>query len=93
MTSPPKLRLIDHWKVAWRLWSIRFNALGLAFLSFDFVGAMHVWNMLPPDLRAVVPQRFLSVIGAVLFVLSMISRIIKQPNVEKRIRELLDPPA
>lgn len=78
-------RLVDNWCHAWRWWSVRFNALGLAilgFVSFDPVAALGVWNMLPAEVRAHLPRNFLLILGGALFLLSMLARITKQkkPN-------------
>lgn len=77
------MQLIDNARQWWRLWSIRLNAIGIAILGwvqFDPVGALTVWNMLPPAVRDVLPANFLTVAGLALFVLSMLSRVVAQPK-------------
>lgn len=81
-----KLRLIQGWRDWWRLWSIRLNALGLAILGYvqiDPVGALAVWNMMPADVRRALPPNILTIIGLTFFALSMISRLVVQPKLEK----------
>lgn len=83
-----KLKLLPHWRVLWRSWSVRLNALGLAILAwfaFDPVSLLAVWNMMPAAVRDIIPQQFLSVIGAALFALSMIARLVKQPKMQEKI--------
>jgi len=83
-----KLKLLPHWRVLWRSWSVRLNALGLAILAwfaFDPVSLLAVWNMMPAAVRDLIPQQFLSVIGAGLFALSMIARLVKQPKMQEKI--------
>lgn len=82
------LKLLPHWRVLWRSWSVRLNALGLAILAwfaFDPVSLLAVWNMMPAAVRDIIPQQFLSVIGAALFALSMIARLVKQPKMQEKI--------
>ena len=82
------LKLLPHWRVLWRSWSVRLNALGLAILAwfaFDPVSLLAVWNMMPAAVRDLIPQQFLSVIGAGLFALSMIARLVKQPKMQEKI--------
>lgn len=82
------LKLLPHWRVLWRSWSVRLNALGLAILAwfaFDPVSLLAVWNMMPAAVRDLIPQQFLSVIGAALFALSMIARLVKQPKMQEKI--------
>lgn len=77
------MRLIENARIWWRLWSIRLNAIGLAILGyvqFDPIGALAVWNMLPGEVRRVAPPNILTVIGMVLFGLSMLARLVHQPK-------------
>lgn len=81
MLSRLRDALIEDAKNFWRFWSIRLNALGLAILSyvqFDPVGALGVWNMMPHAAQAVLPRNILMIIGMLLFVLSMLARVVKQ---------------
>lgn len=78
--------LVDNWCRAWRFWSIRFNALGLAilsFASFEPVAALGVWNMMPAPVKAFLPQNIVLYIGMALFVLSMLARVVKQPKLHE----------
>lgn len=82
------LKLLPHWRALWRSWSVRLNALGLAILAwfaFDPVSLLAVWNMMPAAVRGLIPQQFLSIIGAALFALSMIARLVKQPKMQEKI--------
>ena len=72
-----------HW---WRFWSMRFNALGLAILSwvqFDPVSVLGVWNMMPGEVRAVLPVATVRIIGMVLVALGLLARVVVQPNLGK----------
>jgi hypothetical protein len=76
-----KNRLIDDWCHAWRWWSMRFNAIGLAIMGwvqFDPVSALGVWNMMPGPVRDVLPHNFVQLAGLALFALSMLARVVKQ---------------
>jgi hypothetical protein len=76
-----RARLVDDWHEAARWWSMRFNAIGLANLSFvsiDPTAALGVWNMMPGEVRAVLPHNFLTVLGGILIFLAMLSRVVKQ---------------
>ena len=79
--------LIPNWKSMWRAWSVRLNALGLALLAwfaFDPVSLLAVWNMMPAAIHDLIPTQLLSGVGALLFALSMIARIVKQPKMEAK---------
>lgn len=78
-------RLVDNWNLAWRWWSVRFNALGILILSwiqFDPVGPLYVWSLMPDPVREILPRNFMMIIGIALFGLSMLARVVKQPKLE-----------
>lgn len=75
------MKLISQWKSFWRMWSIRFNAIGVALLGYIAVSpeiVLHAWNMLPMELKQVIPPNYMVWITVILFVLAMISRVVKQ---------------
>lgn len=77
------MKLIEGARQWWRLWSIRLNAIGLALLGwvqFDPVSALSVWNMLPGEVRAVLPRDVVALVGGLFFVLSMLARLVHQPT-------------
>ena len=77
-------RLVPEARAWWKLWSIRFNALGLALLAWvqvDPVSVLAVWNMMPPAVTRAVPASALMWVGMALFALSMVARLVVQPKV------------
>ena len=78
--------LIPEAKKAWRFWSVRLNAIGLVVLSWitiDPVSVLYVWNLMPRAVTNVLPPSALLGIGAALFALSMIARLVQQPKARK----------
>lgn len=81
-----KLTLIEDWKVRFKHWSFRLNAIGLLILGwiqFDPVSALGVWNMMPWPVAKLIPASAVSGLGMALFVLSMISKFVVQRKLEK----------
>lgn len=79
--------LIDDARNWWRLWSVRLNMLGLAvmsYIAFDPAAVLHVINLMPPPVRAALPDRVEIIVGGLIFALAMISRLVVQPKLEKR---------
>lgn len=79
-------KLIDEFCSVWHLWSVRANGLGLAILSwvsFDPVSALYVWNMLPGAASRHIHPAVLAGIGAGLFGIAMLSRVVAQPKARK----------
>ena len=94
-----KPELIEDWRKCWRFWSVRLGVMGSAItavlIAFPDV-ALSAWAMLPADLKAAIPERYMPLIGVGIFVASLIARAIKQtkledlnPVVEEKARDFL----
>ena len=87
------MKLISEWKQAWRYWSVKLNALGLAimgYLWFDPSAVLYIVNLMPPAVRQLLPFHIEAFIGATFFALAMISRLVKQPKAQAKIAEKAD---
>ena len=82
-----KLELIEDWRNFWRFWSVRLGIVGSAvtavLIAFPDV-ALSAWAMMPGDLKAAIPERYMPLIGVVIFVASLIARAIKQTKLEPK---------
>lgn len=82
-----RARLIPDLRHAWRMWSVRLNAVGLAVLAWvqiDPVSVLAVWNMMPPAVRAHLPAHFVLPVASTLFALSLLARLVRQPKLEEK---------
>jgi len=75
------VKLIAEWRQSWRLWSVRVSALGailtgLALAAPDFL--QNLWNGLPSDARALLPASVTHAVPLILFVLTIVSRLVAQ---------------
>lgn len=80
------MKFIQDARNWWRLWSIRLNAIGLSILAYvqiDPVGALGVWNMMPGEVRHVLPANIVTLIGLAFFGLSMVARLVVQPKLDR----------
>lgn len=80
--------LVDEARDWWRLWSVRFNAVGLtilAWVTFDPVSVLSLWHMMPSSLRGVVHPAAFQVVALVLFFLGLLARFVRQPKVKPRV--------
>lgn len=78
-----RARLVYDLNNVLRWWSVRFNSAGLAILAycqFDPVSTLGVWNMMPGDVRAILPHSFVKIAGLILVGLGLLSRVVKQPK-------------
>ena len=82
-----KLELIEDWRNFWRFWSVRLgivgSALTAALVAFPDV-ALSAWAMLPADLKAFLPERYMPLFGVAVFVLSMAARVVKQNKLQSK---------
>jgi hypothetical protein len=82
-----KLQLIEDWRNFWRFWSVRLGVIGSALtavlVAFPDV-ALSAWAMMPADLKAYLPERYMPLFGVAVFVLSLIARAIKQTKLEPK---------
>lgn len=81
------MRIIPDWRLMWRAWSVRLNALGLALLGWfavDPVSVLAVWNMMPAAVRDLVPSQIVSITGAVLFGFAFFAKFVRQPKLEEK---------
>ena len=82
-----KLELIEDWRNFWRFWSVRLGIIASAItgvlIAFPDV-ALSAWAMMPADLKSAIPERYMPLIGVVIFVASLIARAIKQTKLEQK---------
>ena len=69
------------WARAWPLWSVRVSAFG-AILTGIALGApdalTHAWASMPAEVRATVPDSWARAIPTILFVATIVVRLIPQ---------------
>lgn len=81
-----KPELIEDWRKCWRFWSVRLSLLGSAILAafFAYPDAMlHVWSLIPDDLKAHIPAKYAPFIPLSIIFAGVAARIFKQTNLRK----------
>lgn len=76
-----KVELIAEWRLFLKFWSVRLSLIGSALLSAFFVfpdAMVHVWNMIPVELKAYIPAECAKWIPVALIVSGVLARIVKQ---------------
>lgn len=78
---PWRFKTVDEIRVWWKLWSIRLGLVGSAItgwlVSFPDQ-AVGLWAAMPYEIRQFIPANYMPLIGVFLFLMSMVSRFIKQ---------------
>lgn len=81
-----KLHLIEEWRQAWRMWSVRFAAIGTAIMGVLLTYPeiiLEVWNTIPADVKYFIPHDVGKYLSLIFFVLIFVSRIIRQEKLLK----------
>ena len=73
------MKLITDWRQSWRLWSVRVSAIGAMLFAFLLAApdqALAVWQALPADVQALIPNA--KEIGLVLTIAALAARVLRQ---------------
>ena len=71
--------VIENWRQSWRLWSVRVSAIGAAVFAVLVAApdqALQIWQALPPEVQALVPNA--KQLGLLLLSASAIARVLRQ---------------
>lgn len=80
-------KLISDADLFFHFWSVRIDLIGAAISAFVIAypnAAIDAWNNFPPDLKAVIPAHWISVISMVLLVASLAARAVKQTALQSK---------
>lgn len=80
------MKLIDNVHHAWRFWSVRLSAVAaavLAYLTMFPDAIVWAWNELPSEFKTMIPEQYLSLITAFVFIMNIVLRVIKQKHPAK----------
>lgn len=75
------MKLIDEWKNGWKFTSVQLQALGSAIFALFMAwpdAALAAWNVMPAEVKALLPERAMMLVPLPLFIAAMVARFIKQ---------------
>lgn len=75
------MKLIPEWRKAYKMWSVRLSALGAVLMGVILAwpdSLLYLWSMMPAEVYAYLPERLVQVLAFVIFLMSALSRIVKQ---------------
>lgn len=83
------MTLLEKARVLARAWSVQLAAIGAAacalLLTIDPESLQAMWQGLPPEIRALLPEQLRTWIGMALFIGVALARLISQPKVGRRL--------
>ena len=81
-----KLKLIDNWKKALKMWSVRLSTMGASIMGmFLYFPEWSLWlyNMMPTEIREMIPDRAALYLAMFVFISTALARIVKQEKLTK----------
>ena len=80
------MKLVDNWRTWHKRWSVWLGTLGTAIVSLLVAwpdAAIKAWAILPAELRAAIPSKYMPLIGVAVFVVSMLAQLVQQKKLQK----------
>src|SRR6187431_637145 len=80
------MKLADNAKFWWRFWSVRLSAVGAILMGVVTAwpdSILYLWGAMPSEVRGLIPQQFVTLIAMFIFVMSAVSRVVKQAKIER----------
>jgi len=80
------MQLIENWRLAWRFWSVRLQAIGAALLTLSLAApdyAIQAISLLPLDIRAGIAPEIIQYIALAAVIAGIAARYIKQQKLER----------
>lgn len=81
------MKFIENWKQAYKLKSVEVGALSAIFYALilfadQFIG---VWNVIPQDVKNMMPEQWKEAIGLFVGVAMVLARLKKQPELNDEV--------
>jgi hypothetical protein len=79
--------ITPNWREVLRRWSFWLGAAGSLITSFALAApdtALHVWALLPMDMKEALPTDFVKYVGIVLFFAATVAQLIKQRSIPRQ---------
>lgn len=86
------MKFVPYWRSAWRLFSVSLGTAATVVTSWLILfpeAVVHAWAILPAELKAQIPPRYVMFIGVVLMAGAVLSRLVHQPKAQAVIQEKL----
>ncbi len=85
------LEFVSHAKLLFKAWSVWLASIGSAISAWvqSFPDdALNAWNMLPPDVKSLIPQNYLGMIGAFMVAMAVMSQFVRQKDLKAKTDQL-----
>lgn len=81
------MKLIENWKQAYKMKSVQVGALSAIFYALILFADqfMGVWNVIPQDVKNMMPEQWKEVVGCFAGVAMVLARLKKQPELHDEV--------
>jgi len=82
-----KNMLVDDVAKIRKAWSARLSGIGAAIMALLTLwpdSVLALWQVLPPEVHAIMPQQMVTGIAAFIFIMTFVSRFIKQAKLHEQ---------
>ena len=82
------MKLIEDWKLSWKLSSVKVGALSAFFYALILFADqfLNIWNIIPQDLKDLIPEQWQEYVGIFVGVAMVLARLKKQPELHSDIQ-------
>ncbi|WP_252718569.1 glycoside hydrolase family 108 protein [Acinetobacter soli] len=79
------MKLIDNWQQAFKFKSVQIGAISAFFYALILFSDqfLNVWNVIPQDIKNMIPNEWQSIVGCIVGVAMVLARLKKQPELHQ----------
>lgn len=77
------MKFVSDWKECYKWWSVWASSAGavlMAILSIWPDSILLLWNMMPNDVRKLLPNQLATALAVFIFAMTVLSRVLDQPG-------------
>ncbi|MFE0584822.1 DUF7940 domain-containing protein [Pantoea vagans] len=85
------VEFVSHTRLLFKAWSVWLASLGSmlsAWVQSFPQNALDAWNVLPPDVKALLPQNYLGLIGAFMVAMGVIAQFVRQKTLNEQKQQM-----
>lgn len=86
-----RINFVAHARLLFKAWSVWLTGIGTVlgvYLASAPDAIITTWNMLPPDLKAMLPVNIAQYISYFLIALGILSKFVRQPKLAEQRKEI-----
>ena len=89
------VEFVSHARLLFKAWSVWLASIGSmlsAWVQSFPQSSLDAWNVLPPDVKALLPQNYLGLIGAFMVAMGVIAQFVRQKKLNEQKQQMGEQP-